>query len=87
MQKFEKKGLKKKSENLSEWYTDVILKAELADYAPVKGCMVIRPYGYSLWEGIRKFLDMYIKERGVKNAYFPVFIPEKYLKMEKEHIE
>lgn len=82
-----KNFLKKKSENLSDWYTDVILKSELADYAPVKGCMVIRPYGYSLWEGIQGFLDPMIKERGVKNAYFPLFIPESYLNREKEHVE
>ena len=82
-----KKFLKTKSENLSEWYTDVILKAELADYAPVKGCMVIRPYGYALWESIQKFMDPLIKEHGVKNAYFPLFIPESYLNKEKEHVE
>lgn len=84
---FEKKELKKKSINFSDWYTDVILKAELADYAPVKGCMVIRPYGYAIWEGIQKFLDNLIKEKGVKNAYFPILIPEKFLKLEKEHVE
>lgn len=87
MQKFEKKELKKKSENLSEWYTDVILKAELADYAPVKGCMVIRPYGYALWEKIQEFMDFQIKKRGVKNAYFPLFIPESFIKKEKDHVE
>src|SRR3989344_4245841 len=86
MSKFEKKELKKKSENLSEWYTDVILKAQLADYAPVKGCMVIRPYGYAIWEGIQKFMDPLYKERGVENAYFPLFIPENFLKREKEHV-
>ncbi|PIR26115.1 MAG: proline--tRNA ligase [Candidatus Brennerbacteria bacterium CG11_big_fil_rev_8_21_14_0_20_43_10] len=77
----------KKSENISKWYTDVILQAELADYAPVKGCMVIRPYGYALWESIQTFLDKLIKQRGVKNAYFPLFIPESYLKKEKEHVQ
>lgn len=82
-----KKYLKTKSENLSDWYTDVILKAELADYAPVKGCMVIRPYGYAIWEEIQKFLDAQIKKRGVKNAYFPLFIPESFLNKEKEHVE
>lgn len=87
MPKFEKKELKKRSENLAEWYTDVILKAELADYAPVKGCMVIRPYGYALWEKIQEFMDKEIKEKGVANAYFPLFIPEKYLNLEKEHVE
>ncbi len=86
-QTFEKKQLKKKSENLSDWYTDVILKAKLADYAPVKGCMVIRPYGYALWEGIQHYMDPLIKKHGVENAYFPLFIPEKFLNREKEHVE
>lgn len=86
-QTFEKKQLKKKSENLSDWYTDVILKAKLADYAPVKGCMVIRPYGYALWEGIQHYMDPKIKKHGVENAYFPLFIPEKFLNREKEHVE
>ncbi len=87
MTKFEKKLLKKRSVNLSEWYNDVILKAELADYAPVKGCMIIRPYGYALWEAIQQFLDKLIKERKVKNAYFPIFIPESFINKEKEHVE
>lgn len=85
--KFDKKQLKKKSEDLSGWYTDVILKAELADYAPVRGCMVIRPYGYALWEGIQGYLGKLIKDRGVQNAYFPLFIPESFLNKEKEHVE
>ena len=72
--------------NLSEWFNDVVLKAELADYAPVKGCMVIRPYGYALWEGIQHFMDKLIKKRGVKNAYFPLFIPMHFLEKEKDHV-
>lgn len=72
---------------LSEWFNDVVLKAELADYAPVKGCMVIRPYGYALWENIQKFMDPLIKEHGVDNAYFPLFIPMHFLNKEKEHVE
>ena len=72
---------------LSEWYNDVILKAELADYAPVKGCMVIRPYGYALWEGIQNYMNTLIKEHGVQNAYFPLFIPMHFLNKEKEHVE
>jgi len=84
---FIKKGVIPKSESISEWYTDVILRAELADYTPVKGCMVIRPYGYALWEAVQKFMDPLIKERGVWNAYFPLFIPEQFLKKEKEHVE
>jgi len=72
--------------SLSEWFNDVVLKAELADYAPVKGCMIIRPYGYALWESIQQFMDKLIKERGVKNAYFPLFIPMHFLEKEKEHV-
>ncbi|MFZ5366217.1 MAG: proline--tRNA ligase [Patescibacteria group bacterium] len=86
-EKFEKKEITKKSKDFAKWYNDVILKSELADYAPIKGCMVIRPYGYALWEKIQEFLDKLIKEHGVANAYFPIFIPEKFLKLEKEHVE
>ncbi|MDD2482846.1 MAG: proline--tRNA ligase [Candidatus Shapirobacteria bacterium] len=81
-----KKFIKLKSEDLSEWYNDLVVKAELADYAPVKGCMVIRPYGYAIWERIQSFMDKFIKEKGVQNAYFPLFIPESFLKKEKEHV-
>jgi len=81
------KSITKKSENFSEWYTDVILRAELADYGPAKGTMVIRPYGYAIWERIQAELDKAIKEAGVPNAYFPLFIPEKLLHKEKEHVE
>jgi len=82
-----KSQLKDINSDLSEWYNDIILKAELADYAPVKGCMVIRPYGYALWENIQKFMDPLIKDRGVVNAYFPLFIPMSYLQKEKDHVE
>lgn len=85
--KTEKKQLIKKSEDFTGWYTDVILKSDLADYAPVKGCMIIKPYGYAIWENIQKVLDAKIKEAGVKNAYFPLLIPESLLKKEKEHVE
>lgn len=71
----------------SKWYTDTILQAELADYAPVKGCMVIRPYGYALWEQIQTALDRMIKETGHSNAYFPLLIPESFMTKEKEHVE
>jgi len=71
----------------SRWYTDTIIQSELADYAPVKGCMVIRPYGYALWENIKSALDDMIKETGHDNAYFPLFIPESFLNKEKEHVE
>ncbi|MCG8641639.1 MAG: proline--tRNA ligase, partial [Desulfobacterales bacterium] len=75
------------SENFSEWYQDVILKAELVDYAPVKGCMVIRPYGYAIWEQVQQILGAMIKETGHDNAYFPLFIPESLLQKEVEHVE
>ncbi len=77
----------KKDEDYSRWYTDVVLQAELADYSPVKGCMVIRPYGYALWENIQGTLDRMIKETGAQNAYFPLLIPESYLQKEAEHVE
>jgi len=75
------------ADDRSAWYTKTIIESELADYAPVKGCMVIRPYGYALWEHIQKALDQMIKETGHQNAYFPLFIPESFLNKEKEHVE
>lgn len=86
-EEFGKRELASRSENFSDWYSDVILKAELADYGPVKGTMVIRPYGYALWERVQQIFDGMIKEDGVQNAYFPMFIPEHLLKREKEHVE
>ena len=76
-----------RSEDYSRWYTDVIQKAELADYAPVRGCMVIRPYGYAIWENIQKHLDQMFRDTGHRNAYFPMFIPESFLKKEAEHVQ
>lgn len=76
-----------KSEDMSRWYTDVVMKARLADYSPVKGCMVIRPYGYSIWESIQRLLDAEFKRTGHQNAYFPLFIPESFLTKEAEHVE
>jgi prolyl-tRNA synthetase len=73
--------------SLAKWYTDTILQSQLADYAPVRGCMIIRPYGYALWENIQQALDRMIKDTGHQNAYFPVFIPESFLNKEKEHVE
>ena len=70
-----------------QWYTDVILKTQLVDYGPVKGTMVIRPYGYAIWENIQNELNKRFKKVGVKNAYFPLLIPESYLKEEAEHVE
>lgn len=69
------------------WYATAVRNAELADYSPVKGCMVIRPYGYALWENIQRALDQMIKDTGHQNAYFPMFIPESFLQKEKEHVE
>jgi prolyl-tRNA synthetase len=74
-------------QDFSQWYQDIVIQAKLADYSPVKGCMVIRPNGYSIWEQIQKDLDRRIKETGVRNAYFPLFIPESFLKKEAEHVE
>ena len=84
---FEKKEIVRKSADFDRWYTDVILKAELADYSPVKGCMVIRPYGFAIWENIQKEFGQMIKVAGVENAYFPLFIPYSFLQKEKEHVE
>jgi len=76
-----------KSEDFSRWYVDLIRRAELADYAPMKGMMVIRPYGYAIWENIQRLLDRRIKASGHVNAYFPVFIPESFLRKEMEHLK
>ena len=66
----------KKSEDMPEWYSQVCLKAELADYSPIKGCMVIRPYGYAIWQKIQDYFNTRLKNLEVQNAYFPLFIPE-----------
>ncbi|OGD27591.1 MAG: proline--tRNA ligase [Candidatus Aminicenantes bacterium RBG_19FT_COMBO_59_29] len=76
-----------KSEDFSRWYLEIIRKTEMADYAPIKGIMVIRPYGYAIWENIQRLMDRRIKETGHVNAYFPLFIPESFLKKEMEHLE
>lgn len=81
------KGVTPRSEDYSRWYNEVVQKAELADYSPVKGCMVIRPYGYTLWENVRDALDRRFKETGHVNAYFPLFIPFSFLQKEAEHVE
>ena len=82
-----KTQLPKKSKSLSDWYNTVIFKAKLCDYGPSKGTMIIRPYAYAIWEEVQKAMDLRIKDKGVKNAYFPIFIPEKFLKKEKSHVE
>ncbi len=82
-----KKKITKRSENYSDWYIDVVTRAKLADYAPVKGCMVIRPNGYEIWEKMQSVLDKMFKETGHRNAYFPLLIPESFLQKEAEHVE
>ncbi|MFQ6102825.1 MAG: proline--tRNA ligase [Candidatus Glassbacteria bacterium] len=79
--------LTKRSEDYAKWYTEVVMRAELADYAPVKGCMVIRPNGYALWEKIQAAIDSLIKKTGHQNAYFPLFIPQSFMEREAEHVE
>ena len=81
------KNLTPMSEDFNQWYTDIIQEAELADYSPVKGTMVIRPYGYAIWENIQEYLDNRFKETGHKNAYFPLFIPKSFIEKEAEHVE
>ena len=81
------KGVTSREQNYSKWYTDVIAMAELADYGPVKGTMVIRPYGYSIWEKVQESFDRRFKETGHVNAYFPLFIPKSFLSKEAEHVE
>ena len=76
-----------RTQDFSQWYQDVVLQARLADYSPVKGCMVIRPNGYAVWENMQRVLDRKFKETGHQNAYFPLFIPESFLKKEAEHVE
>jgi len=78
--------IRKQSEDFPGWYNDVVRKAQLADYSPVKGCMVIRPYGYALWENVRNALDDLIKKTGHENWYFPSLIPLSFLQKEKAHV-
>lgn len=75
------------SEDFAQWYTDIVKKAELVDYSSVKGCMIIRPYGYAIWENIQQSLDKRLKETGHENVYMPMFIPESLLQKEKDHVE
>lgn len=81
------KGLTKRSENYSEWYNELVKKADLAENSAVRGCMVIKPYGYSIWEKMQRALDDMFKETGHCNAYFPLFIPKSYLSKEASHVE
>ena len=75
------------SEDFNQWYTEIVQLADLADYSPVKGTMVIKPYGYAIWENIQSYLDKRFKETGHKNAYFPMFIPKSFIEKEAEHVE
>ena len=81
------KELTPRSENYSQWYNDLVIKADLAENSAVRGCMVIKPYGYSIWEKMQAELDRMFKETGHQNAYFPLFIPKSYLGREAEHVE
>jgi prolyl-tRNA synthetase len=83
----DEKKLTTRAQDFSAWYNEAVLRAELADYSPVRGCMVIRPNGYGIWERMQRALDDMFKATGHQNAYFPLFIPESYLKKEKEHVE
>ena len=74
-------------EDFAKWYTDIVIKTELADYTDTKGCIAIKPYGYEIWENIRNYADKLFKESGVKNVYFPLLIPESLLQKEKDHVE
>jgi prolyl-tRNA synthetase len=83
----DERSLTPQAEDFSSWYNEVVLRAELADHSPVRGCMVIRPYGYRLWELMRDRLDVRFRETGHQNAYFPLFIPQSFLAREAEHVE
>lgn len=81
------KGLPKRSENYSEWYNEIVKRADLAENSAVRGCMVIKPYGYAIWEKMQRALDDMFKETGHQNAYFPLFVPKSFLEKEEEHAE
>ena len=80
------KEVTKRSENYSQWYNDLVVKADLAEQSPVRGCMVIKPYGYAIWEKMQSVLDAAFKKTGVQNAYFPLFIPKSFFSREAEHV-
>ena len=83
----ELKNLTKRSENYSQWYNELVVKADLAEQSDVRGCMVIKPYGYAIWEKLQHILDGKFKETGVQNVYFPMLIPKSFLSKEAEHVE
>ncbi len=79
------KEITSRNENYSQWYNDIVIKAGLADYSAVRGCMIIKPYGYAVWEKIQAQLDRMFKETGHQNAYFPLFIPKSFFSREASH--
>jgi len=81
------KGVVSKDEDYSQWYNDLVIKADMAEYSPVKGCMVIKPYGYSIWEKMQSVLDKMFKDTGHSNAYFPLFIPKSFFSKEASHVD
>ena len=83
----ELKELTKRADNYSQWYNDLVVKADLAEQSAVRGCMVIKPYGYAIWEKMQQQLDKMFKETGAQNAYFPLLIPKSFLSREAEHVE
>ncbi|MGH7502803.1 MAG: proline--tRNA ligase [Longimicrobiales bacterium] len=83
----EEKALTKQADDFAAWYNEVVQRAELADYSPVRGCMVIRPYGYAIWENMQRALDDMFKATGHQNAYFPLLIPQSFIEREKAHVE
>lgn len=80
------KEITPRSENYSQWYNDIVVKADLAEQSAVRGCMVIKPYGYAIWEKMQSILDGMFKKTGVQNAYFPLFIPKSFFSKEAEHV-
>lgn len=87
MAKEQVQAITKMEEDFAQWYTDIVKKAELVDYSSVKGCMILRPYGYALWENMQKVMDEKLKGTGHENVYMPMFIPESLLQKEKDHVE
>src|ERR1051325_2038664 len=81
------KDLPKRSENYSEWYNQIVMKADLAEHSAVRGCMVIKPYGFAIWEKMQAALDKMFKDTGHVNAYFPLFVPKSFLNKEAAHVE
>ena len=81
------KNLTTKEENYAQWYNDIVIKADLAENSAVRGCMVIKPYGYAIWENMQAALDKMFKDTGHVNAYFPLFIPKSFISKEASHVE